>query len=301
MKKHLFALAILFAFPATARADDSAVQKAAQTLVGFGSALADAKSNGTTSGSGFFEYNQPSACTDALAAAEKAGATGDTRLYAFGWPDSTPTYEYDSMKGSSVALKGARDVCAEYAVWQPVMKAATAVAKSAKHLEYAGDGGVGAYVAKDGTTCIELIDRVDASSRKLAVKIGAETMTLDEGRKICQRLVDKGAQHDADEAAAGKAKRAAAEAKFKKVGMKGKRLELFVDNELNGGGFPWYAAGCQTEITDPKKLAKAKKLFMWTAGANGGTLVSKYVFKGNTYKESSREFFNEAKAYKWCK
>jgi hypothetical protein len=284
----LCAVAASLAIPTTAHADEDGVKKAAAKLLDFGHAVADARSKGAeVAGHGVYR-TEPSKCTEAIAEAVQAGATDSTRLYEFGWPDTLPSYQYESSKGSSITLEAARGVCADYAVWQPLVKAAGAVLASVNRGE-------------SPAICIDTIDGLDAASRKLAVKIGDRTMTLDDGRALCQELLDKRAKEAKEQAAADGAKRAAIEAKWKKVGMKGARLALFVENELDGGGFDWYAAGCQTVISDPKKLAKAKKLFTWTAGANGGTLVSKYVFKGNTYKETSREYFDEAKAYRGCK
>jgi len=296
------AFVLLLVAPSPALADDAAIKKAAERLLGFGHAVAEMKSKGVeVAGHGFLDP-APSKCTDALAEAEKAGATDETRLVASGWPDTLPSYQYHSSAGSSISLAAARDVCADYAVWKPAVKAAVAVQTAQSYLRNLdADASLGSYAVAEGKTCLEAIEGLGAASLEVAVKIGEATMTLEEGRTLCQRLVDLGGKASKQQAAAAGAKRAEIEAKWKKVGMKGDRLKLFVENELDGGGFPWYAKGCTTEITDPKKLAKAKTLFMWTAGANGGTLVSKYVFKGNKYKETAREYFDDAKAYRGCK
>jgi hypothetical protein len=302
MRKSILALAAVLA-PGVVHADDAGVKTAAGKLVNFAIAVEDGKTKGAEVANHGHLRPASSECDAALKEAEKAGAGDDTRLYAYGWPNTMASYEYDSMKGASVTLKAARKACKEYAVWQPLVKAAGAVLVVTEHLANAkaNGTGIGAYIAKDGQTCLDLIDGLDASSLDLDVKIGDQTMNLTAGRAICKAFVEEAAgQKEANDAAAAE-KRAAIEAKWKKVGMKGKRLQLFVENELNGGGFDWYAAGCQKVISDPKKLAKAKKLFMWTAGANGGTLVSKYVFKGNKYTETAREFFSEAKAYRFCR
>jgi hypothetical protein len=302
MRKSILALAAVLA-PGVVHADDAGVKSAAGKLVNFAIAVEDGKSKGAEVANHGHLRPAASECDAALADAKKAGADDDTRLYAYGWPDTMSSYQYDSMKGASVTMKAARKACKEYAVWQPVVKAAGAVLTVMEHLANAkaNGTGIGGYIAKDGQTCLELIDGLDASSRELDVKIGDQTMTLTAGRAICQGFVDEAAgQKQANDTAAAE-QRAAIEAKWKKVGMKGARLQLFVENELNGGGFDWYARGCQTVISDPRKLAKAKKLFMWTAGANGGTLVTKYTFKGNRYTETSREFFSEAKAYRFCR
>jgi hypothetical protein len=294
------AFVVLLVVPSTALADDQAITKAAEKLLGFGHAVAEMKSKGTEVARHGFLDPAPSTCTAALAEAEKAGATDGTRLYA-SWPDSLPSYKYERSIGSSITLEAARGVCTDYAVWKPAVKAAVSVQTAQAYLQNLESGGLGSYAIEEGKTCLAAIEGLDAASRQVAVKIGDATMTLDDGRALCQQLVDKGGKAGAQEAAAAGEKRAEIEAKWKKVGMKGDRLKLFVDNELDGGGFPWYAKGCTTEITDPKKLARAKILFMWTAGPNGGTLVSKYAFKGNKVKETAREYFDDAKAYRGCK
>ena len=158
-------------------------------------------------------------------------------------------------------------------------------------------------ISKKPQACLDAVAAMTAEGAADTdkIKISHGELTLATVRATCEQiLVDATAFEKAVTDREG-GNRAAIEAKYKKAGFKGDRYRLFVDNELNDGGFPWYAKGCEQEITDLKALAKAKKLFQWTAGANGGTLVTRYTFKGNKYKEVSREFFTEAKAYAFCK
>lgn len=131
------------------------------------------------------------------------------------------------------------------------------------------------------------------------IKVNWKDVTIGDARALCEKTLVEATAFEKEVTGREEGRRGAAERKYKEAGMKGERLKLFVDNET--GGFPWYAAGCQAEVTDPKELARAKTLFQWTNGKNGGTLVSKYTFAGDRYKVSSRELFTEAKAYAFCR
>jgi hypothetical protein len=297
MTRNLLASCALALIPmmtmSAAAADDQALSKASNELVGYAKLVEEAKTKGAEIATvAAFVYPELYDCGKHVKDAVKAGAGDDTRLYA-DWPEHLPTYQ-----DGSITLAAAREVCTDFDVWRPRVRAAGAVLIAAQRL--AQDGAAAGWEA-DGRVCLERIDALDPASREVAMKIGDQTMTLGEGRALCAQLAGEVAGEIAAQQAAQAEKRAAIEAKWKKAGMKGARLRLFVDNELNGGGFAWYAAGCRKEITDPKKLAKAKKLFQWTNGPSGGTLVTKYSFKGNKYKEVAREFFLVEKAYAYCR
>jgi len=155
-------------------------------------------------------------------------------------------------------------------------------------------------MSKKPQACLDALAAMTKEGRADDDKLGLyPEMTIASARAMCEKtLVDARAFENAVTGREG-GKRSAVEKKFKDAGAKGDRFKLFVDNELSG--FPWYASGCETEVTDAKDLARAKVLFQWTNGKSGGTLVSKYTFAGDTYKVSARELFTEAKAYASCK
>ena len=288
------ALIPMIAMSSDARAGD-ALAKAADELTVYALAVETATSRGADADYSFLA--ERSKCDGWIAAAVKAGASDDTRLHDSEWPKDLPSYQ-----DGSITLAAARDVCDAYATWRLRVKAAATVKKAVEGLAMGDSGGWIPYDAGDtAKTCLAQIDDLDAASRSVAVKIGDGTMTLEDGRAVCEQLAGAAAKQSAGFAAEDADKKAAIEEKYRKAGMKGARLKLFVDNELNGGGFAWYAKGCSTEVTDLKKLAKAKKLFQWTNGASGGTLVTRYTFKGSKYREEQREFFVVENAYAWCK
>src|SRR5688500_11214884 len=91
----------LVALPAIAGAGDEGVKRAGTKLVNYAIAVADAQSQGAEVANHGPLQPRSADCEAALADAEAAGAAADTRLYAYGWPKSTPSYEYDSMLGAS--------------------------------------------------------------------------------------------------------------------------------------------------------------------------------------------------------
>lgn len=259
------------------------------------------------------KVDAPSTCFDAVKAATDAGNKSNAKVYN-SQPYWNTTAKKDDAGKTYITLADVEGLCKRYekAYLQEWAEAAVMSAWFAQRDTF--DNPIeGMYpseaeaVIKTGEECTRRVEDAiaygfDASHAVESPRYGMPAIKLGEAKKsYCQPAIDWGTKRLAEINAAAGPTPAEVEAKWKKVGMKGARLKLFVENELNGGGFDWYAAGCQTVIKDPKKLAKAKKLFMWTAGANGGTLVSKYVFKGNTYKETSREYFDEAKAYRGCK
>ena len=155
-------------------------------------------------------------------------------------------------------------------------------------------------MSKKPQACLDALAAMTKEGKGDDEKLGLyPEMTIASARAMCEKtLVDATAF---EKAVTGRedGKRSTVERKFKDAGAKGDRFKLFVDNELSG--FPWYEPGCETEVTDPRDLARAKVLFQWTNGKSGGTLVSKYTFTGDKYKVSARELFTEAKAYAFCK
>lgn len=259
------------------------------------------------------KLDAPSKCFDTVKAAKDAGNKSDAKVYssmAF-WYD---TAKKDDKGDTYITLADVEGMCKRYekAYVQEWAEAEVVTAWYAvrdtlpRPIE-----GMYASEAKSvitmGQACAKRVDDAlaygfEPSHELTSSFYGMPAVKLGEAKaSYCDKLIDWGTKRLAEINKSAGPTPAEIEAKWKKVGMKGAKLKLFVENELNGGGFDWYAAGCQTVISDPKKLAKAKKLFMWTAGANGGTLVTKIVFKGNKYKETSREFFDEAKAYRFCK
>jgi hypothetical protein len=153
-----------------------------------------------------------------------------------------------------------------------------------------------------GDTCSKAVDSaIEAGlSKDFQIKFEDGTsMTTEALGWYCKKAQDaSNAFHDKAVAWA-KAKYDEAAAVYKKVGIKGKRLELFMYERATEGSF--LAKGCTDWVTSPKALAKAKKLFMWSEAANGVITVTTYKFKGNDYTVSDKEYDFHETAYKGCK
>lgn len=87
-------------------------------------------------------------------------------------------------------------------------------------------------------------------------------------------------------------------AKYRTVGMKGDRLDLFIYyDDLTG----WFLPGCKSSTMDPKVLVKQKALFQWLTGSSGLITIRKFAFTGDKYKITETQFLDEDHAYKGCR
>lgn len=115
---------------------------------------------------------------------------------------------------------------------------------------------------------------------------------------ICQPAIDWASQRTGDIQGAAKAKQDAIVAVYKKAGIKGKRLELFVSYGLpEDTGF--FAAGCESYVTSVKALKSAKKLFVWLEGDQGYTIRT-FTFHGDDYTVTEHTYDTQAQAYRGC-
>jgi hypothetical protein len=151
--------------------------------------------------------------------------------------------------------------------------------------------------------CVAALDQLTAAGKSGTTRLrlkGGKSVTLSEARRFCEELAATVRAHDEAATSRVEAERAEVEAKYRKAGMKGDRLELFVDTELNGGT-TWYGKGCDAEITSLKTLARAKKLFRFVTYDDGEIKVTRYTFKGHRYKTAVRRFYLPERAHDWCK
>lgn len=116
--------------------------------------------------------------------------------------------------------------------------------------------------------------------------------------KVCQPAIDWSTARVAAIKGAGQAKQDAIVAVYKKVGIKGKRLDLFVSYGMPAdAGF--YAPGCESFVETAEGLKKAKKLFIWLEGDSGYT-IRKFVFSGDNYTVTEHSYDTQAQAYRGC-
>jgi hypothetical protein len=151
-----------------------------------------------------------------------------------------------------------------------------------------------------GQKCLADADAIIASGvapdRPVRIR-HIEPFTLDGFKKnVCQRYIDWATTNKVEVPKFAKERQARIEAKFKKVGIKGKRLELFAYYDQE-----WYLPGCERATADPKVLKKQKRLFQWFTGPGGEITIRKYTFKGDNYTTSEKTTYNETQAYKLCR
>ncbi len=156
-------------------------------------------------------------------------------------------------------------------------------------------------ISKKPQACLDALAAMKQAGKSDddTIKLYTGEVTIAEARAACEKLLAETQAFEGAVTGREQAERAEIEAIYKKAGIKGKRLELFVKyGKPDNGG--WLARGCTAFVTDVKKLKKAKKLFHWFEN-DGGYVVRTYTFKGNSYKVSEKTYLTQAKAYRGCR
>ncbi len=159
-------------------------------------------------------------------------------------------------------------------------------------------------VGDRGKACSDAIDAalaagLPATEQIESKKYGLPAIALGDAKaKYCQPALDWAAKQQGAIQAAAKAKQDAIVAVYKKAGIKGKRLELYVSYGMpDNAGF--FAAGCESYVTSLPALKKAKKLFVWLEGDAGYTIRT-FTFHGDDYTVGEHTYDTQAQAYKGC-
>lgn len=160
-------------------------------------------------------------------------------------------------------------------------------------------------VGISGRLCAEWVDKALAYGFKPSDKVESSrysmpTVELGKAKELyCQPAIDFEGKMVAAVKKLAADKHQAIVDVYKKAGIKGKRLELFVEYGMpENTGF--YAAGCGTTVESLPALKKAKKLFVWLEGAQGYT-IRKFTFKGDNYTVSERTYSTQEGAYAGCR
>lgn len=147
----------------------------------------------------------------------------------------------------------------------------------------------------DGAACLKALAEVQAQPGPVtSVAYASTTYPLADAPAMCAALPAA-----ADVLAAlYQQKHDEIAAKYKAVGIKGDRLELFIYYDY----IEWYLPGCQDSTDEPARLKKAKALFQWLTDGDGNITVRKFTFSGDKYKRSEKRFasYQEAAAYRAC-
>ena len=245
-------------------------------------------------------------CRKAVAKGKKAGLGDDAKIFSrsfVGWDET----HYDGEHNAYLELGELGAICDEYAELLLMIPAAGAQEDTAKSLKIystvaPGDLGadMGEQMVKAGKDCMAATDKAIKAGAPADRKtlINDESLSLSEGREqICQAMIDFGGRLSGDiKDAHAKAYEEIA-AKYKKVGVKGEKLDLFVEYDNTY----WLGKGCE-KVMDVKKQAKAKKLHQWWDNPDGTVTIRTYTFKGNKIKSVKNKVFTLAEnAYKACK
>jgi hypothetical protein len=209
--------------------------------------------------------------------------------------------------GDYITVADAPEVCARFRALKRSLPALAAIATAAHSLMVltttdptTTGPGWGAGYAQDGAACLSEVDAAiaDGVPADLSVPMSGATTTLAKARvEVCQAVIDEARKFDAAGEAMKKAAYERIAAPYRKLGVKGDRLELFVTYDAT----PFYGKGCTAEIHDIKKLVKAKVLFHWLINGDGTHTIRKYKIKGNRYSISEKTYDRESKAYRGCR
>jgi len=284
---------------------------AANGLANFVRGIDEVAEYGTNAGSGYLARD-PKVCRDHLTKMKAEGVKGSDRVQdpLFGhFPGVAggAVLEADDYNYSMAFSDGAK-ICERFAQLRAIVPAVAPLVEFTTPLhrrETTTMDDVGAEFAADllldGAKCEQAVDQAQATGVDRTVAIntpGGAAVRLDTfAATYCQPMLDWGNEWKDSLPAYKQAQYEALIAPYVKVGIKGDRLELFLEKV---GSF--LLPGC-TEFADesPKKLAKAKALFFWLTDDWGYITVRKYKFKGNTYKITEQVFDRAADAYKACK
>lgn len=290
-------------------------EKAGSELGQFANAIADVDHGGGHAGGRWPLTEDPGACRAALAKVKAAGMKADAWMLSSAFKrypgteggarqwKQTDNYEYPFAKASELcAAYEARRMLA--VTLYPEMSnldgfISTLDLKAHMKPGELGDDWWKGPVDK-GTQCGALVDKLVAAGAPTDLAVGwrqTHKWTLAEYKQnVCQALLDWGNELKTGIGAAKQADRDKIAAKYKAHGIKGKRLELFVEYD----SVYWRGKGCEI-IDDVKVLAKAKKLHHWLENDDGTHTIRTYTFKGDNYTSKDKRYKKEKDAYKGCK
>jgi hypothetical protein len=304
--RNTLAVAVAIGSLAATTASAHADVKAAEKMIGKVLTLLNShtvKPEWTSTVAQMAELDAPSACFDAL-----TGLAKDAKLYA-DWA----AYEKDAKKDEAdkayLTPAQADGVCKRYEtayLYEYAEAALVAAWQQGDMMKRPMEEQWEADVQRVGIAGEECAKRVDGA---LAAGIGSDesiestrygmpAVKLGDAKATyCQPAIDYAAKRAAEMKAAAEAKQAKTVALYKKAGIKGARLDLFVEYHP----MEWWLPGCQSSTTEPKKMKKAKKLFHWLTDSSGYVTVRTYAFKGDKYKITEKTYDSEAKAYRGCR
>lgn len=248
----------------------------------------------------------PKECDAAIAKAKKAGVKDSDELSIYAVDEVVPTDKDGAHGGEKIiTVADASKICVRYAdvyVYQSnrvLVQQGYGTAEWMKDVTTDEASGIQG-LSKHPQACLDAIDALAKLGRTDVELDDGSKPTLDEAKAVCTQALADASKFESTVTGRETAEHDKIEAVYKAVGIKGKRLELFVYYGMPEGG-SFLAAGCTKYVTTAKALKKAKKLFIWLTADDGVITVRKYTFKGDNYKTSEKQFLSEASAYRGCK
>ncbi len=311
-KKVLFLIPLLFGLATSApvsakgNARQEAIDRMAETMTNMLIWLSQKQwQEGET---GLDRYLAAPKCMDLVAAAKKAGVADGDNIEGY-WDRHPKAVKVANSNKTTITLAEAVWVCEQWdrrlateptaiyirfaVTYQKDNPNDYAPEKVAMYSKGAGDASI-----KRGQKCIAGIAELDKAgmANDTLVLADGSSITFADGKAACEYVIGHATRFNATIAEAHGAKRGEIAAKYEKLGVKGDRLELFIEYD----NVSFRGKKCEI-IDDIKKLVKAKYVYQWLENSDYTHTIRKYTFKGNKYKVSEKTYTTEAKAYKGCK
>lgn len=303
------------------------VKRFALTCVVFGSLLAGASAHAEERGGMFnhtmgdyyrysvtgFASGIPSAyddkwkagsCAAAVAEEKKAGAKPNDTMTANNFKDHPKAKAADGS--FSLPFSEAAAICTALEAQLKIALGQVAIEKSVQYMAdkkgppTAADAkgfnsGAGESVVTMGKDCMASVEGlIKAGTSKF--NVGGKELALEDLKKTCQATIDHGTAFEGFIKEEQKAKRAEKAKKYEAAGIKGAKLELFIEYD----DVYWRNTKCE-KTDDVAELAKAKVLIHWLENADGTHVIRRYTFNGNKFSKTEKRFITEAAATKGCK
>jgi hypothetical protein len=300
-------LGTLVAGAATASAEDKTpVEKVVYKLTYLLDGQHVAKPNWTSTVSDMEGYEKPSYCYDTLKDAKLAP---DTKIY------SSQAFWYKTAQkdavGTYILPADVEGLCKRYESFYVHEYVEAAVMEAWQQQQTMKRPVEGMYeseakrVGIAGRLCAEWVDKALAYGFKPTDTVESSrysmpTIELGKAKETyCQPAIDFEGKMVAAVKQLAADKHQAIVDVYKKAGIKGKRLELYVEYGMpENTGF--YAAGCESTVESLGALKKAKKLFVWLEGPQGYT-IRKFTFKGDNYTVTEHSYSTQEGAYRGCR
>ena len=258
--------------------------------------------------SGFEDGRIPSAYDDTYKPGECARLTAAEKKDGAKPGDLIPGEfkEHPKVKAGGIPFSEAGAVCTAYEAKLKIALGLQAITKSAEYMKdkkgpptaeqaKGFNTGAGEFTANQGKECLAAIDGL-VKDGKSTFKIDGADVKLDDLKKTCQAEIDYGTAFEGFIQEEQQAKRREKAKKYEEAGVKGAKLELFIEYD----DVYWRNAKCE-KTDDVQELAKAKVLIHWLENSDGTQTIRRYTFNGNKFSKTEKTYLTEAAAQRNCR